>query len=172
MNELTRKLRDLSVNRWRIELERSLTGIAISSGVNRLPLNRALEIAQGELKGEYASGEDRKLANLLTLFEVTAVSAASGISGLANAGVDTTGFRDALVDLWVRSEAARSLLFDLKEGCSGEGYAERLEDLFESARVIVPEAIALAMRVAEPVDSFVGFSSEVLRGYGEGRAAR
>lgn len=164
MNELTRKSRDTSFNRWRIELERSFTASAACLGVTRLPLNRALEIAQADPKGEYDSIDDRKLACLLTLFEVTALSAASGISGLANAGGDTSGLSDALVDLWVRSEAARSLIFDLKDGGVGEGYAERLEDLFESARIIVPEAIALAMRVAEPVDSFVMFSGTVLRG--------
>jgi hypothetical protein len=102
------------------------------------------------------------LPELLTLIDVTAISAGRAIKRLAASGDDTTGVRDALVDLWGRAEAARCLLIDSQGLFSGQEAAERVMDLWESAQLLAPDAIAIAMRLSEPVGQYVDFASKVM----------
>ena len=106
---------------------------------------------------------DEALIALLGLFDVTSVSAAVAIKRLGGlAPGDTSGIRDALVDLWGRAEAARSLLFDVLAVHTGSARHERVADLWETARLLAPDAIATAMRLSEPVSQYVEFASKVI----------
>jgi hypothetical protein len=96
------------------------------------------------------------------LFEVISLSAAHGTKLVAAAGGDVAGHTDSLVDLWIRAEAARSLIFDLSEVGRGADYSVRQGDIVETGRALVAEAIALAMRFSDPVDKFVEFSGDAL----------
>ena len=99
---------------------------------------------------------------ILDLFEVTSVSAAVAIKRLGSSAADTSGIRDALVDLWARAEAARSLVFDVLGVWTGEERECRVVDIWETARLLAPDAIATAMRLSEPVSQYVEFASKVI----------
>jgi hypothetical protein len=96
---------------------------------------------------------------------VTSVSTARAIKAIATSGDDRSGVRDALVDIWGRCEAARSLWIDtLLAEKQGTDYDERVADLWETARLTAPEAIATALRLGEPVNGYVEFTSRILGG--------
>jgi alkylation response protein AidB-like acyl-CoA dehydrogenase len=105
---------------------------------------------------------------VLDLFEVTSVSAALAIKRLGGRADDMSGIRDALVDLWGRAEAARSLLFDVDAVWTGVERDARQGDLCETARLLAPDAIAIAMRLSEPVSQYVEFASKVVKPQGQG----
>jgi hypothetical protein len=144
------------------ELRAQAGKVAASS---RFPLDATLccALQQSNSRKGLGSLQDAVgLPELLTLIDVTSVSAASAIKSLAAAGDDATGVRDALVDLWGRAEAGRCLLIDLQSVFSGNEAAARVADLRETARLLAPDAIAIAMRLSEPVSQYVEFASKVL----------
>lgn len=139
-----------------------LRAVAVSS---RFPLNEAVSILSAKSAAEIAKGgtpEELLLMGLLDLFEVTSISAAQAIKSLHNITNDDSGVRDLLVDLWSRAEAGRSLVFDVQGVFSGEDKAQRLADISETARVLAPETIAVAMHLSVPVDKYVEFAEGVL----------
>jgi hypothetical protein len=140
-------------------LRRELDSKAAAS---RFPLDGAVQtIQRGQSQGVSAQPQEF-LAPLLDLFEVTSVSAALAIKRLGSTTSDASGIRDALVDLWGRAEAARSLLFDVLTVWAGDERDERITDLWETARLLAPDAIAMAMRLSEPVSQYVEFASKVI----------
>jgi hypothetical protein len=126
---------------------------------SRFPLDAAVRCMQ-QKRG---SVEPQRLGNVLDLFEATSVSAAIAIKRLGGTADDLSGIRDALVDLWGRAEAARSLLFDVEAVWTGVERDARQGDIWETARLLAPDAIAIAMRLSEPVSQYVEFASEVIR---------
>ncbi len=149
---MTRTERDAVVTALRQELESSVPA-------SRFPLDAAASrIQHGKI-----SAEQPCLGDLLNLFEVTSVSAAVAIKRLGGRGDDLSGIRDALVDLWGRAEAARSLLFDVDAVWTGAEHDLRQSDLWETARLLAPDAIAIAMRLSEPVSQYVEFASKVIK---------
>ncbi len=143
-----------------------LRGHAEKAGeLSRFPLDVVLghALKQGaSRKGLVKSQAEPGLSDLLTLIDVTAVGAARAIKRIAASGDDSTGVRDALVDLWGRAEAARCLLVDSQGLFSGSEAAERVMDLWETGRLLAPDAIAIAMRLSEPVGQYVDFASKVM----------
>lgn len=136
-----------------------------AGGQTRFPLDAVLAGAaqQSALrKSLVGSKANPAFAELLALLDVTAVSAARAIKRLAASGDDATGVRDALVDLWGRAEAARCLLIDSLGVFSGDEATSRIMDLWETARLLAPDAIAIAMRLSEPVSQYVEFASKVM----------
>lgn len=137
-------------------------GLESVTGSSRFPLDSGVKTLQ-QLASSFSYPLDEPLMDLLGLFDVTSVSAAVAIKRLGGlAAGDTSGIRDALVDLWGRAEAARSLLFDVLTVHSGSSRAERMADLWETARLLAPDAIATAMRLSEPVSQYIEFASKVI----------
>lgn len=125
----------------------------------RFPLDvavRCMQQRQGVVRPQ-------QLGDVLDLFEVTSVSAAIAIKRLGGTTDDQSGIRDALVDLWARAEAARSLIFDVDAVWTGAEREARQGDILETARLLAPDAIAIAMRLSEPVSQYVEFASEVIK---------
>jgi hypothetical protein len=118
--------------------------------------DRQRAIAQG---ASHAAG----LAQLSMLLDATSASAAVAIKKLAKSSDDSSGIRDALVDLWGRAEAARCLLVDSQGVFSGAEATRRVADLWETARLLAPDAIAIAMRLSEPVEHYVEFATGVMK---------
>jgi hypothetical protein len=143
-----------------------LRGHAEKAGeLSRFPLDAVLghALKQGaSRKGLVKSQSEPGLSDLLTLIDVTAVGAARAIKRIAASGDDITGVRDALVDLWGRAEAARCLLVDSQGVFSSAEAADRVMDLWETGRLLAPDAIAIAMRLSEPVGQYVDFASKVM----------
>jgi hypothetical protein len=136
-----------------------------AGGQSRFPLDTVLAGALQQTavrRSLVFSQATPALADLLALLDVTAISAARAIKSLAASGDDATGVRDALVDLWGRAEAARCLLIDSQGVFSGDEAAGRIMDLWETARLLAPDAIAIAMRLSEPVSQYVEFASKVM----------
>lgn len=129
------------------------------------PLDEAVTLAHVQAdereRAGATSGPDN-LSRLLMLFDVTSASAALAIKKLGKAAEDASGIRDALVDLWGRAEAARCLLFDAQDIYGGAEASTRILDLWETARLLAPDAIAIAMRLSEPVSKYVEFVAQVL----------
>lgn len=137
------------------------------------PLDIILDCAreQQQQRVQIAGGATSPLVvDLLVLLDVTSVSASRAIRSLAARADDASGIRDALVDLWGRAEAARCLLIDAQTVFSQEQASQRMNDLWETARLLAPEAIAIAMRLSEPVIQYVEFASKVA-GHGAAKAA-
>lgn len=152
---MARTERDVGMSSLRAELERLVS-------TSRFPLDAAVGFI------EQRRGVQQQLGDLLDLFEVTSVSAALAIKRLGGMADDPSGIRDALVDLWVRAEAARSLFFDLKSVWTDVEDDDRRQDLCETARLLAPDAIAIAMRLSEPVSQYVEFASKVTKQQAQG----
>lgn len=150
-----RQERDAVMSTLRRELE-------AAQPTSRFPLDSAVVGMRKHQRSERMSRALGNLADALDLFEVTSVSAALAIKDLGSVANDTSGIRDALVDLWGRAEAARSLLFDVEAVWTGSARGERELDLWETARLLAPDAIAIAMRLSEPVSQYVEFASKVI----------
>ena len=133
---------------------------------SRFPLNQSVSALKIKNKDRSAMEEDRgadaMLRGLLDLFEVTSISAIAAIRMLGAAPSDNSGTRDLLVDLWSRAEAGRSLIFDVQNVYEGEERRGRLADICETARVLAPEAIAVAMQLSVPVEQYVEFVEGIL----------
>jgi hypothetical protein len=99
---------------------------------------------------------------LLDLFDATSVSAGLAIKSVSQTHDDTTGLTTALVDLWGQAEAARCLWFDHFCLFTGEELRLRGGALQETARLLAPEAISLAIRLQEPVGQYVEFVPKVV----------
>jgi hypothetical protein len=136
----------------------------LAGGASSFPLDQAVTkvVAQRSDRDKVASSSRvQNLGQLLMLLDATSVSAALAIKKLTKLGDDSSGIRDALVDLWGRSEAARCLLFDVQLTFAGSEAESRISDLWETARLLAPDAIAIAMRLSEPVDGYVSFAAQV-----------
>ena len=155
-----RDSRDAGVAALRQELDAHVAA-------SRFPLDGAVQRIRAGCAISEIALPAHDIASLLDLFEVTSVSAALAIKRLGTSANDTSGIRDALVDLWGRAEAARSLLFDVLTVWQGSERAERVADLRETARLLAPDAIAIAMRLSEPVSQYVEFASKVIQQGGD-----
>ena len=134
------------------------------AGASSFPLDQAVTkvtAQRSERENTASSLKDQSLHQLLMLLDATSVSAGLAIKKLAKLGDDSSGIRDSLVDLWGRAEAARCLLFDVQSVFGGSEAESRIADLWETARLLAPDAIAIAMRLSEPVDRYVAFAGEV-----------
>jgi hypothetical protein len=151
---MARAERDVGMSALRGELE-------VLVPTSRFPLDAAVECIRRIQQQRGPAGQQR-LGSLLNLFEATSVSAALAIKRLGGKADDISGIRDALVDLWARAEAARSLVFDVDTVWSGAERNVRQGDLWETARLLAPDAIAIAMRLSEPVSQYVEFASKVI----------
>lgn len=152
-----------TVREYRDELVATLRRqLEVSASASRFPLDHAVRHIQQHRSAADDSIAQQHLLDVLNLFEVTSVSASLAIKGLGSSANDTSGIRDALVDLWARAEAARSLLFDVLTVWAGHDRDERALDLWETARLLAPDAIAIAMRLSEPVSQYVEFTSKAI----------
>jgi|GEM_PF-3269867 len=132
---------------------------------SRFPLNQSVSALKIKNKDQpVTAGEESNamLHGLLDLFEVTSISATAAIRMIGAAPSDNSGTRDLLVDLWSRAEAGRSLIFDVQNVYEGEERRSRLADICETARVLAPEAIAVAMQLSVPVEQYIEFAEGVL----------
>ncbi len=143
------------------------TGVSSAPGGNAFPLNAAVEAVIAQHQGRIAAtkasaGVSEQDLRLLELFDITSVSAALAIRALSKRTEDTSGISTALVDLWTQSEAARCLWFDRFGSTSAEEVGVKVEALTETAKLLAPEAIAVAIRMREPVAQYVEFVSKVV----------
>jgi hypothetical protein len=134
---------------------------------HRFPLNAAVAavMLQSHARTAAAASQPEISQNslgLLALFDATTVSAALAIKRVSQTHDDATGLTTGLVDLWGQAEAARCLWFDRCSVFSGEESLLRERALEETARLLAPEAIALAIRLQEPVAQYVDFVSKVV----------
>lgn len=134
---------------------------------HRFPLNAAVTgvVAQGATRKAVVAAKPEvsdSALGLLAIFDATAVSAAVALKRISETHDDRSGLTTALVDLWGQAEAARCLWFDHFRVFTGEDSRVRDEALKETARLLAPEAIALAMRLQEPVAQYVEFVSKVV----------
>ena len=140
-----------------------LRELAANSAGSRFPLNQSVSALKLKSKVQSATvGDDAMIRGLLELFEVTSISATAAIKVLEGGASDNSGIRDLLVDLWSRAEAGRGLIFDVQSVFEGEDKRVRLADICETARVLAPEAIAVAMQLSVPVEEYVEFAEGVL----------
>jgi hypothetical protein len=151
-------------DRLQNELKTTLGGVTCECA---FPLNAAVEamLAQHEKRSTAARAcmdvQEQDL-RLLGFFDITSVSATLAIRALSKKSDDTSGVSTALVDLWTQSEAARCLWF---ERFASRGEAEvdaKVEALKETARLLASEAIAVSIRMREPVTQYVEFVSKVV----------
>jgi hypothetical protein len=129
------------------------------------PLNAAVEaiVAQHQARFEMTRSRIQEQdLRLLELFDITSVSATFAIRAFSKKGDDTSGISGALVDLWTQSEAARCLWFDCFASSGQAKVGVEVEALRETAKLLAPEAIAVAIRMQEPVSQYVEFVSKVL----------
>jgi hypothetical protein len=147
LNELKDALRSAG-DGHRFPLDAALTGVVAQFGSRKVVVTNS-EVSDDAL-------------GLLALFDATAVSAAVALKRISETHDDRSGLTSALVDLWGQAEAARCLWFDHFGVFSGEASRLRGEALKETARLLAPEAIALAMRLQEPVAQYVEFVSKVV----------
>jgi hypothetical protein len=134
---------------------------------HRFPLNAAVTGVLTQVAARKAAAAAKPEVSddalgLLAIFDATAVSAAVALKQISETHDDRTGLTTALVDLWGQAEAARCLWFDKYRVFTGEDSQLREEALKETARLLAPEAIALAMRLQEPVAQYVEFVSKVV----------
>lgn len=146
------------------DLRASVSG---ATSEHAFPLNAAVEAVLAQHQSRLAATGSRKDASeqdlrLLELFDVTSISAGLAIHALSKKGDDASGISTALVDLWTQSEAARCLWFDRFVVASEAEIAARAEALRETAKLLAPEAIAVAIRMREPVAQYVEFVSKVV----------
>jgi len=81
-------------------------------------------------------------AGVSLLLDVIGLSAESGIKRLGLAGTDLDHRAHALVDLWSRAEAARSLLVELFELWPGGAPEERIAALRDGVVAVSSECVA------------------------------
>jgi hypothetical protein len=137
--------------------------LAANSAGSRFPLNQAVSALKLRSKDQsLIAGDDAMSSGLLDLFEATSISATAAINAHGGVSSDNSGIRELLVDLWSRAEAARSLIFDVQDVFEGEDKRVRLADICETARVLAPEAIAVAMQLSVPVEEYIEFAEGIL----------
>jgi hypothetical protein len=108
------------------------------------------------------SGSARAVAvDLLLLLDSTSIGAALAVKRVSNRGGDVSGITTALVDLWGQAEAARSLWFDHFVRFPQDMEAGREPALLETARLLGPRAVSIAMQLHEPVPQYIEFVSKV-----------
>jgi len=161
-----------------IEMERSAFDTLVMElrsavevpGGGAFPLDAAVRVAQAQERtrrdlisgASGARGVTEDDLHVLAMFDITSASAAIAIRKLAADDAESAGITTALVDLWGRSEAGRCLWFDAHSLFSGDEAAERSRAAKESARLLAPEAIAIAFRLSTPVVQYVEFVSKVI----------
>lgn len=151
-------------DRLQDELKTTLGGVTSD---HAFPLNAAVEamLAQHEkrLKAtrERADVHEQDL-RLLGFFDITSVSATVAIRALSKRNDDTSGISTALVDLWTQSQAARCLWFERFASGGGAEADGKVEALEETAKLLASEAIAVAIRMRQPVTQYVEFASKVV----------
>jgi hypothetical protein len=149
-------------DRMNADVLKEVTG---NSSDSRFPLNQAVTVLKQKNRdqsAEFIASKDAMLSGLLDLFEATSISSTVAIKLLGGVSSDNSGIRDLLVDLWTRAEAGRSLIFDAQNVFEGEEKRDRIADICETARVLAPEAIAVAMQLSVPVEQYIEFAEGVL----------
>lgn len=158
---MIRDVLDLLRDELRVAVEAATIGV--------FPLEGALEAAIGRKSvtqaaiGSIAASSDRKAQalDLLMLLDSTSVGASLAVKRVAQRGDDVSGITTALVDLWGQAEAARSLWFDLYVRFAADAEAGREPALLETARLLGPRAVSIAMQLHEPVAQYIEFVSKV-----------
>lgn len=141
--------------------------VDVATSAHVFPLNAAVHatLAQHQARVDAARARpdvaDQDL-RLLELFDITSVSAALAIRALSKRGDDASGIATALVDLWTQSEAARCLWFDRFSATSADDSRAKGEAIRETAKLLAPEAIAVAIRMRESAAQYVEFVSKVV----------
>jgi len=141
--------------------------VDVATSAHVFPLNAAVHatLAQHQARVDAARARpdvaDQDL-RLLELFDITSVSAALAIRALSKRGDDASGIATALVDLWTQSEAARCLWFDRFSSTSADDSRAKGEAIRETAKLLAPEAIAVAIRMRESATQYVEFVSKVV----------
>lgn len=126
------------------------------------PLDVSLEVAKANAaqrdsllqEGKSMSGE---ALSLLTLVEVTAVSAQVAIKTFAKGEGLEGGIREALVDMWGRAHAARCLWLD----SIVTGEVVDLSHVQETAVQLVSEAVGLSRRFGQTPAQYIEFASKI-----------
>jgi len=153
-----------ALDRLQGELKASVDG---ASSAHVFPLNAAVHAALAQHQARVDAARARpdmaeQDLRLLELFDITSVSAALAIRSLSKRGDDASGVATALVDLWTQAEAARCLWFDRFSSTSADDSRAKGEALRETAKLVAPEAIAVAIRMRESVAQYVEFVSKVV----------
>lgn len=100
-------------------------------------------------------------ADLLTVLDSTAVSAALAVKRVSERKVDVAGISTALVDLWGMAEAGTALWYDAFVRFPGDKGAGREPALRETVRLLGSEAVSIATQLHEPVVQYVEFVSKI-----------
>lgn len=108
-----------------------------------------------------ASHNAEVATNLLTIMNSASVGAAIAVKRVSERGGDSAGITSALVDLWGQAEAARALWFDTFVQFPGDVEAGREPALRETARLLGPQAVAIATQLHEPISQYIDFVSKV-----------
>ena len=126
------------------------------------PLDVSLEVAKNNAAqrdallqdGKSLSGEE---LSLLTLVEVTAVSAHVAIKTVTKDEGLEGGIREKLVDMWGRAHAARCLWLD----SIATGEVAGLRHVQETAVQLVSEAVGLSRRFGQTPAQYIEFASKI-----------
>lgn len=129
---------------------------------NILPLDESLEIARRNgVQRDALLQEDKAVSkealSLLTLIEVTAVSAQLAIKTVTKGAGFEGGIREKLVDMWGRAHSARCLWLD----SIATGEAVGLGHVRETAIQLVSEAVGLSRRFRQTPAQYIEFASKI-----------
>ena len=150
-------------------LLKELHAAVVASTVLLFPLDEALKQARAQDATRVALKEKlcaaipgcRADMEMLVLFDSTSVGAAIAVKRISAQGKDQIGITTALADLWGQAEAARSLWYEHFVQFPSDLGASRGEALLETARLLGPSAVAIAIQISEPVVQYVEFVSKV-----------
>jgi len=140
-----------------------------ASATGLFPLEAALSQAQAKREGfaslatalGVSSGSQEDAIELLMLLDSTSVGTAIAVKRVAQGGADSSGITSALVDLWGQAEAARCLWYDHFVRFPSDSGTGREPSLVETARLLGPQAVAIAARLHEPLSQYIEFVSKV-----------
>lgn len=129
---------------------------------NVFPLDVALEIAKRHVaQRDLLLGEEKHIGaetlSLLTLVEVTAVSAQVAIKRATQGEKDEGVLKEELVDMWGQAQAARCLWLD----SIASGEIVGLSHVHETATLLVSDAVGLSRRFREMPTQYIEFASKI-----------
>ena len=144
-NSLTERL-----ERLRDELRTTASGGTDSSASNTILLIQAAQQQHAErvrevgIAPEWSALNNTKdgAAGASLVLDVVGLSAEAGIKRLGGAGADLDNRAHALVDLWARSEAGRSLLMELFDQWPQGAPPERVAALKDTVRAVCVDSAA------------------------------
>lgn len=158
---MKREVLDSLRDELRSAVESATAGVFPLEGALAAAISRKGAV-QAAISGIVASDDRKSQAlELLTLLDSTSVGASLAVKRVSQRGDDVAGITTALVDLWGQAEAARSLWFDLYVLYSSDIETGREPALLETARLLGPRAVSIAMQLHEPVAQYIEFVSKV-----------